>query len=62
MGKFELELRVGELLNTTEGTATSNKPISEKLVAGVKACAPAGSVPLVAPRFTFWLNGMFGGG
>jgi hypothetical protein len=32
--------------NTTEGTATSNKPTAEKVFAGVKVCGPAGSLPV----------------
>jgi hypothetical protein len=32
--------------NTTEGTAKSNKPVAEKVFAGVKACGPAAFVPV----------------
>src|SRR6202030_2226459 len=48
--------------DATEGTARSNKPIAEKVFAGVKACGPAGSVSVCRPAKTSRMSGMDGGG
>jgi hypothetical protein len=56
-----LERSIAYVPDITEGTATSNKPIAEKMFAGVKVCAPEGSVPVRSPALTTCLNEGSGG-